>query len=192
MTDFGRRAGVGDMLKADYDPDEDGLVTAAEAHKASHQNGGADEIDCTGLTGTGGAGILGDGTVGRVFRHSRLFIRNGTTGNTIKCRLLDRWNGDVIDETDNIPIAGSAGHFSLDAGADDLTIAVAGLSGNVLSAHAIVYLNQSQVHLTVDAYPSNGDLVINLFDALTGSIQIITDLVNTGQIYVNFQYITDA
>lgn len=49
MTDMGRRPG--DMFKADYDPDEDGLITAAEAHKTSHQSGGNDELNATGLVG---------------------------------------------------------------------------------------------------------------------------------------------
>lgn len=54
MTDFGRRAGLGDMTKAVYDADEDGVVDAAPAHKTSHEDGGSDEIDLTGLVGAGG------------------------------------------------------------------------------------------------------------------------------------------
>ena len=73
MTDFGRRSGVGDMLKAVYDPNEDGVIAAAQTeadmtkavydpafaaiqillnnHKTQHQSGGTDEINVTGLTG---------------------------------------------------------------------------------------------------------------------------------------------
>lgn len=73
MTDFGRRAGQGDMLKSVYDPNEDGVIALAQteadmtkaaydpvinalialaaAHKTQHQSGGSDEIDVTGLTG---------------------------------------------------------------------------------------------------------------------------------------------
>jgi len=95
MTDFGRRVGGGDMLKAMYDPNEDGVIVSpqtqadmtksvydpnedaviavaqtqadmtkavydpvlaalqalAAAHKTQHQNGGDDEIACTGLVG---------------------------------------------------------------------------------------------------------------------------------------------
>ena len=73
MTDFGRRGGVGDMLKATYDPNLDGVIAVAQteadmtqavydptinalvalaaAHKTQHQNGGTDEISATGLVG---------------------------------------------------------------------------------------------------------------------------------------------
>lgn len=73
MTDFGRRSGVGDMLKSVYDPDLDGVIATAQTqadmtkavydtdddgkvdaideHASSHQDGGSDEIDATGLTG---------------------------------------------------------------------------------------------------------------------------------------------
>ena len=73
MTDFGRRLGLGDMSKATYDPNDDGVIALAQtqadmikavydpivaalqalaaAHKTQHQTGGTDEIDCTGLVG---------------------------------------------------------------------------------------------------------------------------------------------
>lgn len=54
MTDFGKRTGEGDMLKSVYDTDDSGVVDDAEdapAHKATHQNAGADEISVAGLSG---------------------------------------------------------------------------------------------------------------------------------------------
>lgn len=51
MTDFGRRAGTGDMLKSVYDTNDDGVVDQAPAHKATHQDAGSDEIILTDLTG---------------------------------------------------------------------------------------------------------------------------------------------
>lgn len=51
MTDFGRRTGIGDMLRTIYDPDHDGVVDAIPSHKTSHQDAGSDEIDCAGLAG---------------------------------------------------------------------------------------------------------------------------------------------
>ena len=73
MTDFGRRAGVGDMLKSVYDPDLDGVIAVAQTkadmekadydpalaaiaalqadHDTQHEDGGTDEIDLTGLSG---------------------------------------------------------------------------------------------------------------------------------------------
>ena len=51
MTDFGRRAGEGDMSKGVYDTDEDGVVDLVVAHGPSHQNAGSDEIAVDGLSG---------------------------------------------------------------------------------------------------------------------------------------------
>ncbi len=73
MTDFGRRVGQGDMLKATYDPNDDGVIAVAQteadmtkavydaiiaainallaAHKTQHQTGGTDEVDATALVG---------------------------------------------------------------------------------------------------------------------------------------------
>ena len=51
MTDMGRRAGPGDMKKEDYDTDEDGVVDEVIAHKATHQDGGSDEVNVAGLSG---------------------------------------------------------------------------------------------------------------------------------------------
>jgi len=73
VTDFGRRIGVGDMLKSAYDPNEDGIIAVGqteadmkksvydtdddgkvndvEAHASSHQDAGTDEIDATALVG---------------------------------------------------------------------------------------------------------------------------------------------
>lgn len=52
MTDFGKR--FGDMFKSTYDTDDSGVVDEVEtypAHKTDHQDGGADEIDASGLVG---------------------------------------------------------------------------------------------------------------------------------------------
>ena len=49
MTDFGRRSGVGDMLKSVYDANDDGVVDEVPAHKISHQDAGSDEVSLAGL-----------------------------------------------------------------------------------------------------------------------------------------------
>lgn len=55
MTDFGRKPG--DMLKADYDTDEDSVVDSIPSHASTHEDGGSDEVDTTDLAGhvVGGA-----------------------------------------------------------------------------------------------------------------------------------------
>lgn len=51
MTDFGRKTGLGDMLKSVYDTDNSGVVDAVPVHKTSHQDAGSDEINASGLAG---------------------------------------------------------------------------------------------------------------------------------------------
>jgi len=51
VTDFGRRAGLGDMLRSVYDTDASGVVDTAPAHKTTHHDGGTDEINVEGLGG---------------------------------------------------------------------------------------------------------------------------------------------
>ena len=51
---MGKRSGGGDMLKATYDIDEDGVVDTTEVlpdHAEDHENAGDDEISVTGLSG---------------------------------------------------------------------------------------------------------------------------------------------
>lgn len=100
-------AGAGDMTKAVYDADDNGKVDDSEklegstkaqvqdhapkAHKVSHQNGGADEINVAGLSGelannqppkahkvshaTGGSDVLSEADIG--VRASLTFIIDG-------------------------------------------------------------------------------------------------------------------
>jgi len=51
MTDFGRRAGIGDMLKSIYDVNDNGVVDSVPAHNYSHQFAGLDKISVHLLTG---------------------------------------------------------------------------------------------------------------------------------------------
>jgi len=51
MTDFGRRAGPGDMLKSVYDTDDDGYVDGLKDHKELHEDAGDEEILLTNLFG---------------------------------------------------------------------------------------------------------------------------------------------
>lgn len=215
MTDFGRRQG--DMNKSVYDQDDDGTVDNSEklqgsnktevqdhtpkshthtdppiAHKTSHQTGGSDEINVTGLTGTTPGALLGDGTAGRKRRVSRLFIKDGTNSATLKCQVVNRWNGDAIAETDNIAKGATTGNFTLSADGQTLTIKASGLSGNVVCCEGFMYYNACTIDVLPDVYPSGNDIVINIFTTPQGSAQDITSLANGGFIYIYIPYITDA
>jgi len=215
MTEMGRRVGTGDMLKSVYDPNLDGVIALAQtqadmtkavydpvvaaiqalaaAHKTQHQNGGTDEINATGLTGVPVAPLLLDGVAGRVLRLVSLTIDHGTTEDTLKCTLVDFWNGDAIALTDNIPKNGTAGHFGLHANGDRITIAAAGLTGNCV---AVIFGHIRDAlcvqNLYVAAQEDSNNIQVKIYDQADGLSEDITGLVDTGVIYVQLAYITDG
>lgn len=214
MTDFGRRAGEGDMLKSVYDDDDDGVIAIAQTeadmekadydptlaaiaalltdHDTQHEDGGTDEIDCTGLEGAGGAGVLGDGTAGRVLRFIRLQIDNGSNDATIKCHTGSMWNGDVIALQDNIAKSATTGHFKLDSTGGQLTLLNTGLTGSVLVGLAILYYNASAIPVIVSAIKLAIGLQINFIGLSDGVNTDLTVMVDTGLVIPHILYITDA
>lgn len=214
MTDMGRRYGLGDMLKSVYDPNDDGvfavaqteadmtkavydtvidaLVALAAAHKTQHQNGGADEIDATGLDGIPVGALLGDPAEGRVVRHALLTIANGTNPATLKCGLGPLWNADTILTTDNIGKGATTGDFYLSPDGQSLRILPAGLSGDTVCAWGIPV--QNACGFPINSYVQR--LTLNIDVRIThdgsGAFGDITTLVNTGTIILQITYITDA
>jgi len=182
-----------DMKKSVYDTDDDAKVDAIDEHASSHEAGGTDEIDATDLVGAGGAGILGDGTAGRVLRSSRFIISNGTDATTIKCQLVSRWNGDDDGPTDNISKDSTVENYSLDINGFKITIATAALTATPLqillgtiphsSCATALYLNPK-----VDS----NNLIVEFYDQATGAVVDLTTLVDTGSITLHLLYITDA
>jgi len=190
MTDFGRR--VGDMLKSDYDVNEDDVVDQVIGHHESHESGEDDEIDCTGLTGAVGPAILGDGTAGRVLRQLLIGISNGTNDYTLKCNTFNRFNHTPISTVDNIPKNATTSGFTLDSGGTTLTIEASILEGNVLMAIASIYSTATGAALDPGVRPLSNDIVIVLSLESNGVAQDITDIVDAGNIYLTILYITDA
>ncbi|MFX0121491.1 MAG: hypothetical protein ACFFBQ_17535 [Promethearchaeota archaeon] len=214
MTDFGRRIGGGDMRKSVYDPNNDGVIALAQteadmtsavydpvitaiqallnAHHTRHENGGADEIDATGLTGIPVAPLLTDGTAGRKIRFAELLIDDGTNADTLKCTLFAKWNGDNIAVTDNIAKGATTGNYTLTADGKGLTIEATGITGNCVAAHAELMRGKCNVDVTSYCYAVTNDIYISLLEMLTGSIQDICALVDTGAPRLSILYVTDA
>lgn len=138
--------------------------------------------------------VLGsDGTAGRVLRHSRLTIQDGTNASTIKCTLSAYWNGDAIAATDNISKGATTGDFTLGANGAELGVEETGLSGNCVAViSGTIGLNASQTDITVDAYQVNNNIRLDFYDTATGAVADLTTLVDTGMIFVEVSYITDA
>jgi len=214
MTDFGRRTGVGDMLKSVYDPNNDGVLAVAQTqadmtkavydlvidalvalaadHNTQHESGGSDALNVTGLTGTTPRSILGDATAGRVWRRSTFFIADGTNATTIKCTLNNQWNGDIIAATDNIGKDTTVGHFNLEADGEHINIANAGFTGDVKAAILIVYKNTTATVLTAYAEKTASGVRVHVYDAASGANFDLTGLVQTGYVRLLLHYLTDA
>jgi len=135
--------------------------------------------------------LVGDNTAGRVIRSVRLTIQNGTNANTLKCSLVDTWNGDTIGEVDNIAKGATTSGWTLNAGGTVLTIEAAGLSGNVLAVLGSIQINASGNNtLQVDFRITANDIVLSMYDGTNA--QDFTILVDTGLVAFNVIYITDA
>lgn len=133
----------------------------------------------------------GDGTAGRVLRGCRLNIKNGSNPSTIKCTVVSRWNGDVISVVDNIGKGATTGDFTLNAGGTQIIIEASGLTGNAMYALWDVQYNVSGTDLLLEGYAASNDL-ITFFYNRSGTLQDITVLVDTGEIWIDIFYITDA
>jgi len=236
VTDFGRRSGVGDMLKATYDPNADGVIALAQTeadmkrstydpnldgviaiaqtvadmekadydsvinalvalaadHKTQHQNGGTDEIDATGLTGTGGLGLMVDGVAGRVLRLIYFYLSDGTNINTIKCQAHNVWNGDLMAEVDNIGKGDTVGPFTLEADGQKLVINASGFSGNIKFALINLVRGDPQTFPSIYPEKSGNNLRLHFYEAGTANSIDISGEIGTGQIRMLIAYITDA
>jgi len=172
--------------------DDSGDPRTPSAHKASHQDGGADEISVAGLVGTTPRAILGDATPGRVLRGAYIRFANGTIDLTLKCTLVSLLNGDAIAETDNIAKDATTGHFKLNATGTRLFILNTGLTGDAGFAMANIMINATGVPiLTYPGIEADG-IRLELQGYVDATAKDITDLVDTGDIYVQLVYITDA
>ena len=130
--------------------------------------------------------------MGRIPRGITIIIQDGTNASTLKCTVVSRWNGDTIAVTDNIAKNDTTGDFTLDAAGEILLIEASGLSGNCVFAMGSLDLNGSGVDLTSHFYAEANDIKIYLRNSTTSVAQDITVLVDTGQLYLQTLYITDA
>ncbi len=140
--------------------------------------------------------IQGDATKGRILRKVSLAILDGTNANTLKCTMINRWNGDTIAETDNVAKNATTGHFTLNAGGTALQVENAGLSGAVLEAMGALGYLITATSIFVECRMNASDLYMEIRANATGAAQDITALVDggggTGHYTIEIFYITDA
>jgi hypothetical protein len=141
-----------------------------------------------------------DGTAGRVIRSSSLLIQDGTNANTIKITMSNSWNGDSVSAVDNIPNDGTqtGGYrlYSSPAAQPYLEVDSTILTGNCVGViHTSVWKNTTGTSLLVhgvDATSPPADYKIYFSQQPNGSNIDIETLVDTGDIYIEVTYITDA
>ena len=104
------------------------------------------------------------------------------------------WNHTAISNEDNLGKGASTTSFDLSAGGDALDIQTGDLDGGVtcLMAHASVGYNASGTDITAWAYPVSGDLRIAFYNATSGAGVDLTSLADSGDIFVDIVYLTDA
>jgi len=176
----------------DANLDDKGDPRTPDAHKASHQNGGSDEIDCTGLDGTGGAGLLVDGTSGRVLRACMVGILDGTNANTLKVRVISRWNGDAIASTDNVAKNATTGAFLYNTPGSELTILQTDLSGVVIAAWGNFRANKTNTSIRVSIRCGNNGIILQFLEHNSGADHDLTASITSSETTFEVFYITDA
>lgn len=132
-----------------------------------------------------------DGTK-RVLRTIRLTIENGTTALTIKVTGASIFNSDAIAEENNLAASGDTGYFNLSADKSELHIESGGLTGNVthvISANIVRNGGGNNPYL-YGAVVSNG--ITLYFRWNDDTAYDLTTHVDTGSLYVDVVYLTDA
>jgi len=212
MTDFGRKQG--DMLRSVYDPNKDGVLAVAQTeadmtkavydptlativallanHSAEHESGGDDEIDVTGLVGTEGSEILGDGTLGRVVRIVSLIILDAVDANKIRVRVTALWNGDAVADVTNIAKGDTSGHYNLSADGYTFKIAAAAFTGNVLFATASIYHDGTTLAMNIGCGAFESGMRFRFTDRDSAADIDITDLYSEDYLDARILYLTDA
>jgi len=135
--------------------------------------------------------LAGDGTSG-AFRVISVAIKDAAQASKIKPSASSVFNGNDISEEDNLGASGDTGNFNLDGNKNALHIETGALTGNC--THVLmcqIYHNASgnvpYVHGTV---VSNG--ITLTFTHNDGTAYDLTTAVDSGEIYVNVIYLTDA
>jgi len=139
-----------------------------------------------------GDALKTDGTAGRVLRGAYVRIEDGTDAATLKCSVVDRWNGDAVGYTDNIAKGGTTGAFDLSADGKVLKVWSSSLIADVLYAVGIVVENRSGIDLVPDVAGNTDHIRVTVKHSNNGTLQDMTNLVNAGRVFVDITYITDA
>lgn len=171
--------------------DDSGDARTPTAHKASHQSGGSDEMDITGLTGATAEALMLGAFTGYEFRQIDFYIQDGTGAATIKVKAAQALNGDVISEVDNIGKGDTSGVFTLSSDGKLLTIDASAFTGTLRAFWLSIIRNQTNAYLW-PMLEGSDPLYVYWTYINTGDTVDITGLVDNGTLRFRFCYITDA
>ena len=168
-----------------------GLMAYPDPHHLSHELGGLDPLDISGLVGTTPRALLGDELPGRVLRRSRIKIYNGTVAGSIGIGLVSLWNGDAIDIQDNLLPGANTDYVALHFAGGMFILKNHMFTGDVKGiAGANICKNSSGSALTVSDVLTPLGPSFAFYNAATGASVNLTTLVDTGPIEVNLLYLT--
>lgn len=135
--------------------------------------------------------IGGDGTAGRILRHSVLTMADGSNASTLKNTIGSRWNGNAIAETDNISKNVITGDYFLSGDGKTLLIKASGLTGNAVDAFGMLTTNNTGTVYYVSFGASANNIQMVAWNA-SGVAQDMTSVVDSGSLTIEFYYITTA
>ena len=139
-------------------------------------------------------GLLGDGTAGRVLRNVYLTVQNGTNAATLKCQVINIWNGDPVGSTDNIAKGATTGVFNLEADGTSVYWLDTGITGDSIVAWGNLTNNTSGTTIltTVIKKASPAGIEFTARNPATGTAYDLTTLVDSGNFTIQIIYFTSA
>jgi hypothetical protein len=189
-------------------PDYNGTTLTATASEINTACDGitatASEINtaCDGITATASEintaadgisdpPIAGDSTAGRVLRTAYVQVEDGTNASTIKMTVTGVFNGDDVGAQDNIS-GGDVGNYNY-GGSGLFKILASGITGNCVGVIAAnLYRNSTGTDVTVRAYALGNNICFLPYAVSDGSAATTHTLVDSGDLYIEFTYLTDA
>ena len=136
--------------------------------------------------------LLGDGTANRNIRVMRITIDDAAQASKIKPSAASIFNSDTLAAEDNLAASGDTGNFNLSANGNALHIEAAAITGN--ATHILMCTiprNAGGEIMHVDgSVVSNG--ITLTFRKNDDSALDLTAHVDTGKLYVDVIYLTDA
>ena len=148
-----------------------------DPHKLSHQKGGADELDLTDLSGTTPGAILGDGTVGIVFRKSHIMVSDGTVAGSIAFEMEARFNGVALAKQDNLAKGSDGTYVKLSADGHELILKNNIWPGVPVSVFGgMIIQNFRGVTLSIKGHCSSQGVHAEFFNGSTGANYDLTSL----------------